>query len=84
MEALLAQELQRMREQIAQLTAVVSKLAERNPEETYLTTEEACAKYKVSASTLFARKRENRINYWQDGRILRWPESELRKFSKLK
>jgi excisionase family DNA binding protein len=74
-----------LNEKIDRLTAVVERLiTEHRAEETYLTTEEACAKYKVSATTLFQRKREGRIESWQDGRILRWPETELRKLYKIR
>lgn len=74
------QYIQRLEAKIDHLTEVVGAM--RPAEVTYLTTEEACAKYKVSATTLFQRKREGRIDYWQDGRIVRWPETELRKLFK--
>ncbi len=75
-------EIQNLRQEISHLSALVEKLTEHRQEETYLTTEEACAIFKVSASTLFARKREGRIDYWQDGRIVRWPKSGLAKIAK--
>lgn len=74
--------IQTLEAKIDTLIAIVAKMSERQVEETYLTTEEACATFKISASTLFLRKREGRIDYWQDGRIVRWPKSGLQKIAK--
>lgn len=53
--------------------------------EEYLTTEEACDRFKVSQTTLFERKRKGHIAPMQTGKVIRWPVSELNKlFSKRK
>lgn len=72
-----------LRTEIAELKQMVRLLIDRvNPEQVYLTTEEVCAKYKVSASTLFAWKRSGILSPVQMGRVLRWSEEDIKsKFS---
>lgn len=51
--------------------------------ETWLSTTDACDLYKISRSTLMAWKKTGQIEYWQMGRKVRWPKSQLDKhFSK--
>ena len=52
--------------------------------ESYLSTAEAIAKYKISKDSLYRRKSEGFIEVLQTGNVVRWPESQLQKLFKIR
>ena len=68
---------------ITELLNVV-KSEERLKGENYMTTDEVTEKYKISRASLYRRKNDGYINCLQTGRVVRWPESEVKKNFKLK
>lgn len=53
--------------------------AKLEAQEEYLTTIEACERFKISERTLYNRKKAGVLKAVQSGRVVRWPVSELNK-----
>lgn len=65
---------------LAELVEAVRRIeAKLEAQDEYLTTIEACERFKVSERTLYNRKKAGVLKAIQSGRVVRWPVSELTK-----
>lgn len=72
----LKKEVMRISDLMAEIVDQLKK-SETLKGDTYLSTSEACAKYKISKPTLNSRKEKGHIVPLRTGKILRWAQSDL-------